>query len=111
MLIRPTCKAIACMRMTRNLRKTHAEIICIQRYFLCTKTGPEVNKTAPERLNLKNLDTRLSDDQIDELIDGLQKDFDKSLKERKKREQQLDDYKMVAFMLVVSSAIAVVSFG
>ena len=111
MLIRPTCSAIACMRTIRNLRRTHAEILGIQRYFLSTKTGPEVKKTASERLNLKSLDTRLSDDQIDELIDGLQKDFDKGLKEKKKREQQLDDYKMVAFMLVVSTAIAVVSFG
>ena len=68
-------------------------------------------KTGPERPNLKNLDTRLSDDQIDELIDGLQTNFDKDLKEKKKREQQVDDYKMVAFMLVVSAAIAVTSFG
>ena len=68
-------------------------------------------KTGPERPNLKNLDTRLSDDQIDKLIDGLQTNFDKDLKEKKKREQQVDDYKMVAFMLVVSAAIAVTSFG
>ena len=80
MLIRPTCSAIACMRTIRNLRRTHAEILGIQRYFLSTKTGPEVKKTASERLNLKSLDTRLSDDQIDELIDGLQKDFDKGFR-------------------------------
>lgn len=98
MLIRPCSGAIAFLRRTRNL----CEVSCIN--FSRMKTGPE-------RPNLKNLDTRLSDDQIDKLIDGLQTNFDKDLKEKKKREQQVDDYKMVAFMLVVSAAIAVTSFG
>ena len=69
------------------------------------------NELTSKRLNLKHLDTRLTDKQIDEVIDGLQKDFDSNLKERKKREQQLDDYKMTAFMLIVSTALAVVTIG
>ena len=75
------------------------------------KSGPETKKGAVKRLNLKNLDTRLSDDQINELIDELQMDFDQDLKDRKKKEQQLDDYKMTAFMLLVTTAIAVSTFG
>ena len=82
-----------------------------QNLSLLKQEDKNKNEPTSKRLNLKHLDTRLTDKQIDEVIEGLQKDFDCDLKERKKREQQLDDYKMTAFMLIVSTALAVVTIG